>query len=134
MGNRIEKINDLIRDQISFVINQALSFKEGVFVTVAKVDTHQDLRYCKIFVSVFPPKEKEYALVTLRKNVNLLQKELYRKIKIKYSPRIEFVDDEKLDQVDEIEEIFNQIKDERKVSTINQGVKKDQKTVNNYSS
>lgn len=106
MGHRIEKINELIKQQIAEIITRELDFKPGVFVTVAKVDTSRDLRYTRIFVSIFPEKESEYVMKTLEKEAYRLQSILNKKLVMKPLPKIEFRQDITESKADEVEKIL----------------------------
>lgn len=106
MSYRIEKINELIKQQISEIISRELDLKPGVFVTVAKVDTAKDLRYTRIFVSIFPERESDYVLKTLRKEVYRLQGVLNKKLSMRPLPKIEFYQDATESKADEVEKIL----------------------------
>lgn len=109
MSERILKINELIRKHISEIISRDLSLKAGVFVTVAKVDTTPDLRYTRIFVSIFPEKEIDYAAKTLQKELYRIQGKLNKKLAMRPLPKIEFKIDMTESKADEIEKLLKQI-------------------------
>jgi ribosome-binding factor A len=109
MSERIIKINSLIQRNISEIISRDLSLKSGVFVTVSKVDTTPDLRYTRIFVSIFPEKDIPYAAKTLEKELYRLQGALNKKLSMKPLPKIEFKIDMTESKADEIEKIFKEI-------------------------
>lgn len=109
MSQRIEKINKLIKDVTGEIILKNLSFKEGVFVTIAKVDTSRDLRYTRVFVSVFPDKEIDYAAKTLEKERYKIQNQLNKKLHMKPLPKIEFRLDMTESRADEIEKLLKDI-------------------------
>lgn len=113
MSHRIEKINDLIRDNLSEILGKELSLKKEVFITIAKVDTSRDLSQSKIYVSVFPSQEKQYVLRTLEKEIYNLQKNLNQRMQTKILPKISFVIDESQEKISDIEKIFEKIKNEK---------------------
>ena len=110
MSFRISKINNLIKQQIAEAISRELSLKPGVFLTISKVDTSNDLRYTRIFISVFPEKETGYALETLKKETYFLQGKLNKKLFIKTVPKIEFVLDTTEVEADRVEKLLNDVK------------------------
>lgn len=112
MSERIEKINDLIRDHISEILLREISLKKGVFVSVIKVSTTKDLEHAKLMISVFPQEERQYVKATLRKEMFRIQGALNRKMSIRIVPRIEFQIDTTQENVDKIESLFKQIKEE----------------------
>ncbi len=110
MNHRISKINELVKQQVSEIISRELNLKPGVFLTIAKVDTSRDLRYTRIFVSIFPEKETNYAFETLKKETYFIQGKLNKKLFLKIIPKIEFSVDTTELNADNIEKILNDIK------------------------
>lgn len=108
-AQRLEKINSLIQKHIAQILTKDLSLKLGVFLTVAKVDTTADLRYTRIFLSIFPEKETNYVLETLKKEKHSLQKTLHKKLHMKPLPRIDFKVDTTEAQADKIEKILKDL-------------------------
>ncbi len=109
MSNRLPKINKLIRENISEILNREIDWKPGVFVTVAKVDTTSDLRYTRVFISIFPEKETGYALKTLEKEMYRIQGQFNRKLFMKPLPKIEFRPDTTEARADEVEKLLKEI-------------------------
>lgn len=109
MSDRLPKINDLVRKYVNDIILKELSLKSGVFITIAKVDTSPDLRYTRVFISVFPEKEFSYALKTLEKELYSIQKSLNKKLRIKPLPRLKFRSDFTEYEADKIERLLKQI-------------------------
>ncbi len=109
MSQRIEKINSLIQKSLAEILNKNLSLKLGVFLTVVKVDTTADLRYTRIFLSVFPEKETHYVEQTLKKEKNSLQKTLHRRLCMKPLPKLVFQIDDTEARADEIEKILKDL-------------------------
>ena len=108
-ANRILKINELVKKYISETILRELSLKNGVFLTIAKVDTSSDLRYTRVFISVFPENEFDYALKTLAKEIHLIQQNLNQKLRIKPFPRISFIKDFTEVKADKIEKLLKEL-------------------------
>lgn len=113
MSIRIEKLNDLIRDNLGKIFGRELSLKPGVFISIAKVDTTADLKYSRVYLSVFPEKEKTYVEKTIQHEIGKLQKELNRSLQIRILPKLKFIIDDKQEKISEIEKIFDQIKKEK---------------------
>lgn len=109
MSYRISKVNELIKQQVGQILIRELDFKPGVFVTIAKVDTTPDLRYTRIFVSIFPEKEQDYVLKTLTKELYRLQGVLNKKLSMRPLPRIEFHLDITEVEADEVEKILKDL-------------------------
>jgi len=78
-------------------------------VTVARVDTTRDLRYARVFVSVFPEKKFGKTMEFLRKRLYLIQGSLNKKLHMKPLPRIEFVADKTEAEADKIEKLLKEL-------------------------
>jgi ribosome-binding factor A len=109
MSARTIKINELVKQHVNDIVLKNLSLKEGVFVTIAKVDTTPDLRYTRIFVSVFPEKEINYVEKTLTKEIYRIQGALNKKLHMRPLPKVQFITDMTESKADEIEKLLRQI-------------------------
>lgn len=109
MSLRIEKVNELIRSLIGEILTRELSLKPGVFITVSRVDTSSDLRYTRIFLSIFPEKDIEYVEKTLEKEIYKIQGELNKKLSMKPLPKIQFKTDMTEAKADIIEKLLKEI-------------------------
>lgn len=109
MSHRIGKINELVKKNLNDILLKDLSIKEGVFITISKVDTSADLRYTRVLVSIFPEKETSYALETLRKEMYQIQGALNKKLSMRPLPRVQFELDTTEVKADEIEKLFQEI-------------------------
>jgi len=109
MSSRIDRVNELIRTTIAEIISREIDLPPGVFATVAKVDTSRDLRYARVFVSVFPDKKFGKTMEFLRKKVYSVQGLLNKQLHMKPLPRIEFVADKTEVEADKIEKLLKEL-------------------------
>ncbi len=109
---RIPKINELIKQQLAEIMERELSLKQGVFITLSKIDTTKDLRYTRVSVSVFPEQESHYVSETLRKETPRLQRALHQKLYMKPLPRLSFLLDATEQRADEVEKILKKLSEE----------------------
>ena len=110
MSQRIEKINKSIRRNISEIITRELNIKPGIFISVSKVDTSPDLRYTRVFVSIFPEKERDYVMKTLEREMYFIQGKLNKNLPMRPLPRIDFFLDTTEEKADEIEKLLREIR------------------------
>jgi ribosome-binding factor A len=108
-SERINRVNELIRSSIAEIISRELDMPPGVFLTVTKVDTSADLRYARVFVSVFPEKKFAKATDFLQKKLYTIQGILNKKLHMKPLPRIELVSDRTELEADKIEKILKKL-------------------------
>src|SRR5262245_24625241 len=57
-GKRLERVNQLIKEEISTVLHRELKDPRLGFVTVTEVDTNADLKQAKVYVSVLGTDEQ----------------------------------------------------------------------------
>jgi len=109
MKNRIERINQLMREKIADILLREIFVKDAM-ITVQSVDTSKDLKYAKIKVSIMPFSMSQMVMKILEKQAPSVQNELNSVIKIKFVPRIKFYLDKSEEHSDKIESILKKIK------------------------
>jgi ribosome-binding factor A len=109
MFSRIDRVNELIKNTLAKIITEEAEIPLGIFVTITKVDTSRDLRYARVFVSVFPEKNFGEILRALGKKAYFMQGKLNKQLNMKPLPRIEFIPDHTEAEADKIEKILKEI-------------------------
>ncbi len=108
---RINQLNELFKGELANLIIREMP-KKDVLVTVAYVDCSPDLQYAKIVFSVLPHERSGGALKVLRKHSGLFAKVLKKKLKLHHIPKFNWVIDETEKKAEELDKIFEQIKEE----------------------
>ena len=114
MSNRLLRVNQLIKKELSQIILKEVEFLPGVLVTLTRVETTPNLNESKIYISVMPEKEQETALNTLNKQVWRLQQLLNKRLKMRPIPKIIFLKEKETAQAGKVEEILAKLKKEKK--------------------
>src|SRR5271155_1693016 len=86
--NRIARVNSLIEHGLGPILLQFLQDLKGL-VTVTKVDTSKDMKYAKVWISIFNGEDK-IILDYLAKNIYEVQGELNKHFHTKIIPKISF--------------------------------------------
>jgi ribosome-binding factor A len=109
--NRMLRINELLKEEISKIVMYKLKDPRVGFVTITKVETSPDLREAKIFVSIMGEQpQKEENLRGLERASGFIRNELRRNIRLKGIPRINFILDTSIDYSMHINKIINSLK------------------------
>ncbi|PIZ56533.1 ribosome-binding factor A [bacterium (Candidatus Torokbacteria) CG_4_10_14_0_2_um_filter_35_8] len=111
MNDRIKKVNSLIKRELGKIIHSYLQEENFSLVTVTNVITSSDLYYADIFLNIFDKKEGKKLLDFLKRNIYHIQKELDKKLVLKYVPQIRFKIDKTQDFVDRIENLIEKAKE-----------------------
>ena len=109
MHSRVDRINQLIKETLAEIIQEEADVPSDIFVTVVKVDTSRDLRYARVFVSVFPENKSGKTMEMLKKKIYAIQGSLNKQLHMKPLPRIEFRTDKTEVEADKIEKLLKKI-------------------------
>jgi ribosome-binding factor A len=116
MGERrVVRVEQLLKEELSTVLQQELKDPRIGFVTVTRVKVSADLGHAKVFISVMGDTEaKERTMSGAASAAGYIQRVLGSRIKMRSLPRIEFCLDDSVDQGFRIIEILNKIDAEKK--------------------
>ena len=115
MTHRIERVNSLIRREISELLQRHLKDPRlSTLVAVTEVDTSPDLKYAKIFVScINGEEEKKRTLNVLTTASGFLRRELTRNLKMRRVPELSFYWDDSIEHGDHILSLIDRVSSER---------------------
>lgn len=109
-SHRIEKVNELIKQQVAEIIEREIEFGKGAMVTVLAAETSRNLLNSKIVISVFPEGKANSALEILKKNVYDIQQVLNRRLNMRPVPKIRFEISRQIAEADRIEKLLEKVK------------------------
>ncbi|HEY5426311.1 MAG TPA: 30S ribosome-binding factor RbfA [Candidatus Tumulicola sp.] len=93
-AQRIAKIDHEIQRVLGTLISRELADPRLSFVTVTRAEVTDDLRHCKVFVSVIGDRQAaRQSLDALAHASGFLRGELGRKIDLRHTPELAFVED-----------------------------------------
>ena len=100
MAHRIERVNNLIRQEISELLQrQVKDPRLGSFVAVTEVSTSPDLRHAKIFVSrIGSEAEKQETLSVLTAASGFFRNELAKRLRMRRIPELSFHWDDSIER------------------------------------
>ena len=108
---RIEKVNELIGQEVAKIISEEFEFGEGVMVTVMSVDTSSKLETATLYISVFPEDKATLVLEKLDKDIGGIQNSLNKKLSLKFVPKIFFKIDKSEAYAENIDKLLSDIKE-----------------------
>ena len=114
MSYRIDRVNNLIRQEISDMLHrQVKDPRLGGFITITKVATSADLKYAKISVSQIGSEiSQEEILSTLSAAAGFFRKELTRSLRLRRIPELSFHWDDSIEQGAHILELMDRLHQE----------------------
>ena len=97
-NNRIGRINEDIQRTLSELIRRLKDPRvSGVgMVSIIRVDTTGDLRYCRVWISVLDKNQEKDVLKGLKSASGFLRRELGRTLNLRYTPELQFIADDSI--------------------------------------
>ena len=111
MAHRIERVNSLIRQEISQLLQrQVKDPRLGNFIAVTEVSTSPDLKYAKVFVSrIGSEEEKQETLRALASASGFFRRELARRLELRHVPVLSFQWDDSIERGDYLLQLINKV-------------------------
>lgn len=111
MTTRQERVNELLKQEISDIIRRHIKDPRLGFVTVTDAEVSKDLRHAKIYVSVLgDQQQKEESIEVLRHAAGFIRSEFGRRAFMKIIPELNFQIDTAVEHGARIFELLQQVK------------------------
>lgn len=110
---RVDRVNQLLREELSRLIRRELKDPRVDGVTVTAVETSPDLRHAAVHVRTLrdePPVEE--AVRGLESAEGFLRRKLGQELRIRRVPEFRFEEDRSLERVQRIESLLDEVKEE----------------------
>ncbi|HBS59724.1 MAG: 30S ribosome-binding factor RbfA [Bacillota bacterium] len=115
---RVDKVQELIKQEVSNMILRELKDPRIGFATVTQVAVSGDLRHAKIFVSLMGSEEQKLQTWEgLNSSLGFIRSELGKRIRLRYTPEINLQWDTSLDHSVKIQKLLDEVKKEEESRT-----------------
>ncbi len=112
-AKRIERVNQLIKEEISLLLQRELKDPRLGFVTITEVETTADLRSAKVFVSVLGSEEQWRAsMAALESARGFVRNWLRDHLDLRVTPTLDFRPDRSMEHAAQIQTILQRLKRE----------------------
>ncbi len=119
---RVEKLQELIKQEMSKMLLREIKDPRIGFVTVTDVEVTGDLREAKIYVSIMGGEEQvKSSLEGLHSALGFIRREIGRRIRLRFTPEISFALDNSLDYGEHIQKILLKLGRERETHETDTG-------------
>lgn len=114
MTRRTERVNDLLREEISTILLRDIRDPRlGHLVSITAVDVAPDFRYAKVFVSVLgTEEEKKEVMQGLESAARFLRRELTHRLRLRRIPELDFRRDDSIERGSRILQLLKEIEPE----------------------
>ena len=113
---KIERASEDIKREISYlIVHEVKDPRISSFLSVTGVDLSKDYKYAKVFISVFGDEEsKENSFKALKSAEGFLSREVSKRVKLRFTPKLTFLLDDSMDNAMKIESLLEKIHEENK--------------------
>ena len=95
--NRINRINEDIQRELADLLRTVKDPRVQGLISITRVDTTTDLRYCRVYVSALDQSDIKEVVKGLKSAAGYLRRELGRALTLRYTPELQFVEDDSID-------------------------------------
>ena len=115
MSHRIERLNHLIRQEISELLQRHVKDPRlGNFVAVTDVETSSDLKTARIYISHYGTEaEKKATLAALSQATGFFRNELAKRLTLRRVPEISFHWDDSIERGAHMEELIDRVSSDK---------------------
>ncbi len=107
---RTDRIEEEIKKIVSVLIDRELKDPRLTgLISVTKVSVTNDLKYCKIYVSMLGTKDTEEAMDALSSAAGFVRKEIGSKVRMHSTPEVKFELDDSMEYGAHIQNIINDL-------------------------
>lgn len=111
--NRINRINEEVKKEISSIIRELKDPRIGEMTSVVAVDVTKDMRWCKVFISVLGDAQKQDDTIKgLKSAAGFVRKEIGHRLALRYTPEFVFTLDHSIEHGAHINRILRDISEE----------------------
>lgn len=109
-GRRRRQVGDLLRDEISFIIQRGLKDPRIGFASITRVEVSPDIRYATIYVSVLGTEDQQAdTLVALNNAAGFIRHELAPKLAMRTIPNLTFRLDRSMEHAENVQRLLKEI-------------------------
>ena len=110
---RAERLAVLIKEELGAILQKDLKDPRIGFASITNVRVSRDMSHAKIYVSVFGDKQQQAATMEgLESAKGFIRTELGKRIRLRYTPEINFIFDNSLEEGAKVLSLLNEIQKE----------------------
>ena len=107
----LDRINDDIRRVLAEKLREIKDprIQQGAMITITHTETTNDLRYCKVYISILGEYDPKLLGKGLRSVSGWLRRELGRSLDLRYTPELSFIIDDSIAHGAYINQLINSL-------------------------
>ena len=110
MSQRIDRIDELLREEISVLLSREVADPAVGFVTVTRVETSPDLAHARVWVSLIgQPSERASTLAALRRAMPFVRHLLGGRVRLRRIPELHVEVDESVERGTRVLQLLHEL-------------------------
>lgn len=110
MSVRIQRVEELLKRELSELIRRALPVAEAGLLNINRLKVSRDLQLATVFIGVLgTADQKKNALALLLQHRKELQRQLGRSVVLRHTPTLKFLIDESVEKGNRVLEILEEL-------------------------
>lgn len=108
--NRLDRIDEMIMREISMLLREVKDPRiSGKMISVLRCETTNDLRWCRVFVSVLGDFDERELEKGLKSCGGFLRSELAKRLSLRYTPELKFIIDKSIEKGAQISKMIDDL-------------------------
>jgi ribosome-binding factor A len=108
---RLARLESLLKEEIADIIKRDIREVDFGLTSITKIIISRDLHLAKVYVSIYGDDAKQNSIMQkLRASSRLVRKGIGSRIRLRYTPEIEFIQDNSMEEAIQIFKIMQDIK------------------------
>ena len=113
MSDRVQRVNSLIKTELSKILIKEVDFSKNVLITITQVQTSSNIIEANVYISVLPEEQTDKVFQVLNKIIHSVQQDLNKRLRMRPVPKIKFLREHRTVEAAKVEELLEEIKDEQ---------------------
>jgi ribosome-binding factor A len=110
---RRRQVGSILQEELSLVIQRELKDPRLGFASITNVELSPDLRYAKVFVSVFGGVDEQKATIeALNHASGFIRRQVGPRLTLRYIPHFTFVLDSTMEYAERVSRLLNDVQDD----------------------
>lgn len=110
---RQQRVADFLRDEISEIIRREMRDPRLGFVSITRVEVSPDLRYAKVFASVYGSEEEQTATIdALNGATGFIRRLLKPRMRTRHIPELTFRLDRSMEYAEQVTRTLNMLREQ----------------------
>lgn len=116
---RAIRVARVVKAEIAGLMIKGLKDTRVGFVSIMGVRMSPDLRYANVYVSMYGTEnEKKSSMIGLKSSAGWIRKQLGKKLRLRLTPEVRFFEDNSLDDVFHLDEMFKELHEDQAENAI----------------